>query len=301
MRECCFPENEVKMKVRGTTAVVIAAFVLALSLAVIGSPSASAKAPGNQLFVACQWSFPGSSGPSIKPAPRKGCIKTSSLQPVAVYKSSIERQVRFCIGRGSTVFSPAPQMIQRYEHWHGSCSAEVLTVQPNRALYYKLPSGVAAYRVYVYSEHEVVREASYKVHPTKAAEEQARNSVAPVLKTPTVQAFMDCGYGGYSGILASYHSRCTLSETNDPMFFYKSSVGIEVEDPGSWIKVCVEAAKTNVISKSYCATRISPLAPGDKNYWDIPELAGNYTVTLSRGGEQIGQFEITLVNPKSAR
>jgi hypothetical protein len=131
VREWGIPENDVKMKSRGTTAVVIAAFVLALSAPLAFGALVTSNYHGTQVLLACQYSPVGSSGPSIKQAPKNTCVRNASLNPVAVFSYTETKPVTMCVELAD---DELPRQVRLDRRW---CTTQV--VPANQKAYFRLP------------------------------------------------------------------------------------------------------------------------------------------------------------------
>jgi hypothetical protein len=158
VREFRPDENGIKMKGMTATAAVL---VFALSL-LFAAGSAEANKSGTHLMISCQYSYPGTSGPSLQPAPRRGCINTSTLNPVAVFTSSTDRVVRFCYYRAAKFYSPKSFLKKT---WMSLCEHHRVHVSAGVPLYHPVPVGLGYFMAEVYSGGEKIAGHFYQIRP----------------------------------------------------------------------------------------------------------------------------------------
>jgi hypothetical protein len=142
------------MKSRGTTAIILAAFTLVLSAVLVCTAGAAPSGQSIHAFVTCQYSPVGASGPISKPAPAKGCVKTSYLNPAAVVISSVDTRVRFCVIRYDSALPT------------GRCSKERVAPAGQEVLY-RLPAHLGHFTVQVFENGKQISKLSYRVRPPR--------------------------------------------------------------------------------------------------------------------------------------
>lgn len=140
------------MKLKQLTGLAITILILALSASVaMGKPStAIINAPGAQVFIACQWSPPGASGPSIKRAPRNTCVRSNTPDAVAVFRYAATKRVTMCVELANQ-----QRYSRREQNQRSWCTTQVVVA--NHRTYFGLPTREGDYILSFYDRSAQVK------------------------------------------------------------------------------------------------------------------------------------------------